>query len=270
LPTLALPGPTAAAPPPTAVTLPEPKSEVHWYNGKGCPASHPAPLEYPDYGDFYEGIAVCYSGYGDTAQNSVLSNHGEVVWAFNPGSLRTAEWFTDEAHFFRSTFLSDTTQRWYLAPGEVAQPLVWDYTWAPDLHKTSAWTGYKLSADRVKAMDEALHKQVLKRQAPKFASLVSCAVSADGAIKTVGELEDSSSALKKLSAALESTSAGAGCLKAVKDFDDTHPESAKKVPSWTAYTEKVSGASATATKIAAVFDDMFRFCTYVNVPRLGC
>jgi len=56
----------------------------------------------------------------------------------------------------------------------------------------------------------------------------------------------------------------------VKDFDAAHPEAAKKVPAWASYAEKAADASPTGTKIAAVFDEMLRFCAHVNMPKLGC
>lgn len=235
------PPPTVPAPPPTVVTLPEPEPDTAWHNAEGCPTRWPISLRYPKYGQFYEGLAICYSGQGAVEQNSVLSNHGDKVWAFNPASLGPFTVLTDEAQYFRSAFLSNTAQRWYLTPGEIAQPSVWNYHWVPDLHKTSAWTAYKLAADRVKVMDVTIHKQLLKRQLPRTYALFSCAESAQGAVKSVAELEDSSSALRKFSASLETTSAGASCFSAVKELDDAYPGPAQKVPSWTTYVEHTSG-----------------------------
>jgi hypothetical protein len=214
-------------------------------------------------------LSICYSGSGDKA-NSVLSNHGEKVWAFNPGSLGDYESRTEEAGFFRATFLPDTSQRWYLVPGEVAQPRSWDYQWSPDFRQTNAWTGFKLAADRYKEMDQTIYLQLLKRRDPNAAALASCAKSAGESVTSVQELGDTPSALRKLSASLKATTTGYSCAKAVKDLDAAHPEAAKKVPTWSTYAEKAADASPTATKWAAVLEDVYKFCSHVNLPKIGC
>lgn|GEM_PF-2477532 len=247
-----------------------PGTDLPWHNSDGCPKNQPVALQYPENGDLYTGLAICYSGSGPTGVNSVLSNYGDKVWAFSPSSLGDYSSYTEEASYFRASFLADTSQKWYLAPGEVAKPTGWNYQWAPDVQQTTAWTGYKLAADRMKEMDQYLYLQLLKRRDPKAGALVSCAKSASESVTSAQELNDRSTALRKLSAALKATTTGTSCFKAVKDFDAAHPEAAKKVPAWASYAEKAADASPTGTKIAAVFDEMLRFCAHVNMPKLGC
>lgn len=241
-----------------------------WYNSQGCPQNWPEPLNYPENGNLYEGLNICYSGNGEYGQNSVLSNHGDKVWAFNPGSLEPYSSHTEEAGFFRATFLPNTSLRWYLVPGEVAHPRSWDYQWSPDFKQTTSWTGYKLAANRYKEMDETIYLQLLRRRDPNAAALASCAKSAGESVTSVQELKDTSSVLRKLSVALKSASTGSSCVKAVQDLDAAHPEAAKKVAPWTIYAEKVADASPTATKWAAAFDDVFKFCSHVNLAKIGC
>ncbi|QDG89401.1 hypothetical protein [Pseudarthrobacter sp. NIBRBAC000502770] len=241
-----------------------------WYNRQGCPADRPVPIQYPENDDLYEGLTICYSGYGPVETNSVLSNHGDKVWAFVPGSLEPYVSHTDEAGFFRTTFLSNTSQKWFLAPGEVAQPKSWLYDWSPDSKQTTAWAGYKLAADRYKEMDQSLYLAILKHRDPKAGALASCAKSAGESVTSFQDLTDSSSALRRFSASLKATTTGSSCLKAVKDLDADNPAVAGKVSRWEAYTDKAVESSPTATKIAAAFEDIFKFCSHVNVPKIGC
>lgn len=259
--------PARVTPEQTAATL---QGEDTWHNSEGCPPDWPVPLYYPKNDNLYEGLSICYSGTGEYIHNSVLSNHGDKVWAFSPGSLRDFDSRTEESGYFRAAFLPDTTQRWYLVPGEVAPPTIWDYQWSPDFKQTAAWTGYKLAADRYKEMDQTIYLQLLKRRDPNAAALASCAKSAGESFTSVQELGDAPSALRKLSASLKATTTGYSCAKAIKDLDAAHPEAAKKVPTWTTYAEKAADASPTATKWAAVLDEVFKFCSHVNLPKIGC
>ena len=258
--------------PPPAGEMPEPPGDAGttWYNSQGCPEDRPESLSYREDADLYEGLTICYSGYGPVETNSVLSNHGDKVWAFVPGSLEPYVSHTAEAGFFRTTFLADTSQKWFLAPGEVAQPRIWLYDWSPDSKQTTAWAGYKLAADRYKEMDQSIYLKILKLRDPKAGALASCAKSASESVTSFQDLTDSSGALRRLSAALKATTTGSSCLKAVKDLDADYPEAARKVSPWGTYAEKAAESSPTATKIAAVFEDIFKFCSHVNLPKIGC
>jgi hypothetical protein len=263
----------------------DPELKASWDNAEGCPPEWPYSVPYPeDRNDLYAGLTICFSDDILGNRDYVLSNAGDMVWAFPPGTPLGPDYndtdyyyYTWESQDFRTKMIDPAVQNpFYLVPGEVGlvhrdmgQPESWKYSWYPGVQMTFAWTGYGLATWRAGGMvnDPSTYREIVfRKQYPHVSALATCAESTGEALTSMEELSDKDSALRKWGVGLGATSEAAKCVGAFKELETKVPEQqVRNVRDWPSIVEKGTGASS---KAARIIDDMWRFCTTTHLPKV--